>query len=155
MPERRHLLSTFLKLHGGFTILSGITWMVSSTHGRLAGVAWLDYIFSWAPVPVDVLVGIAWVACGILMIAGGVCGRRWRPLESSAFFVALSLPLLMAGVFLGAWWYNDFATAQYSNALSYLGFTTFLWAYLTPNKKAAPASAAEVRLVQEVLDDSR
>lgn len=157
MPERKFLLSRFLVAQGVFTTGVGLTWLMAATSGRLAGIAWLEYVLAWVPgdIGLDAKVGATWILCGIIMALGGAFYEKLPKLGAAAYGIGLCLPFAMALIFMGAWITSGFTGHQYANAWSYIGFTTFLWVYMIPNRKKGVIPPLPDALDEGVPDDSR
>ena len=103
MPDR--ILRTSAGVLGGFTIILGltyawigITWLISPTPTRLAGI-------EWAPINAHT-VGIWWVAGGLVALIGGAWSVR--PVAAGiGAFAAILTPAVVAGIFLVSVWHGN------------------------------------------------
>ena len=103
MPDR--ILRTSAGVLGGFIIILGltytwlgITWLISPTPTRLAGI-------EWAPINAHT-VGIWWVAGGLVALIGGAWSAR--PVAAGiGAFAAILTPAVVAGIFLVSVWHGN------------------------------------------------
>lgn len=125
MPDR--IIRTVDGPTGGLLVIVGIYmlglgwgWLARPTESRNSGVEWIN---DSAYIPLSGLtsehVGWWWLLTGAVALLGGLLSKR-KWLERAAIVAAIFGPLLIAGVFVGAWVDGDAptgGTAAWSYAL--------------------------------------
>lgn len=128
MSERTWFLTRVLRIQSVLTLLVGLSWILASTSGRLAGVSWLESVATFLPdlgfyeVNADTAMGFGWVAAAIVMGLAGWLGYRHRAWENLGFAAGLFWPLL-AAVFFLVGFLMGVAPNGWITTISYLNFT--------------------------------
>lgn len=129
MSERTWFLSRVLRIQSIFTLLVGVSWIITSTTNRLAGVAWLEYAIALFPtmggyeVNADTVIGVGWVLAAVVMAVSGWFGCRVKGLENLGFAVGVFWPLLAGAIFMVAF-LQGAAPNGWITTIVYLSFTT-------------------------------
>ena len=126
MPDR--IIRTVDGPTGGLLVIVGIYllglggwWLAQPTESRNSGVEWINES-SYIPLSglTSAHVGWWWLLTGAVALLGGLLSKR-KWLERAGIVAAIFGPLLIAGVFVGAWVDGDAPT----------GGTT-AWSYALP-----------------------
>lgn len=84
----------YMKVKGFFYILIGLSWIIFTSPGRIAGIAWIDIL-------TPDLVGVFWLVPGLISsLIGFTSSER---LHRLAWFLLVFIPTLMGAYFFISW----------------------------------------------------
>lgn len=117
-PASPGILGSVLIVAGlGYTGI-GASWIHAPNEQRLSGVQWLGIADSVA------IVGMIWVAVGIITVACGIFSRH-RRVETAGTLVGLGWPILLGLYFLLAWIFRH-STDGWGVAIAYFTFAAMI-----------------------------